>query len=237
MPSPLALELDGDAIVRQFARDDLRHARSRRLLRLHGKDAPAAMFEREADIGPRHGKAAHDVQAGGIFAASACAGICAAPELGEQIARPAPACRAAGQPGLRRPARHDRPPGASPARPRVHGFRASGARRWRSTAALRRESRASPTCSIASSGSFEVAWRSSARAISSGDMPQPSSVTSIRLETALGQRHRDPRRAGIDGIFDQFLERGGRTFDHFARGDAVDESFWKAANLRHLAHA
>lgn len=36
------------------------------------------------------------------------------------------------------------------------------------------------TISICSSGSFEVAWRSSARAISSGRMPQPSSVTSMR---------------------------------------------------------
>ena len=36
------------------------------------------------------------------------------------------------------------------------------------------------TWSISSSGSLEVAWRSSASAISGGDMPQPSSVTSIR---------------------------------------------------------
>ena len=36
------------------------------------------------------------------------------------------------------------------------------------------------TISISSSGSLDVAWRSSARAMSDGDMPQPSSVTSTR---------------------------------------------------------
>ena len=55
-----------------------------------------------------------------------------------------------------------------------------------SRATLAIEGSASPrkpsvaTCSIASSGSFEVAWRSSASAISAGVMPQPSSTTSIR---------------------------------------------------------
>ncbi len=65
-------------------------------------------------------------------------------------------------------------------------------------------------------------------------MPQPSSVIWIELETSLGNCHRDPRRARVDGIFQQFLECGGRTLYNLASGDAVYESLWKSANLRHL---
>ena len=111
------------------------------------------------------------------------------------------------------------------------GFRASAARRWRSKAAPRRESRASSTRSISSPGSFEVAWRSSASAISAGVMPQPSSVTSIRSSPPAGQAHCDPRRSGVDRIFDQFLQRAGRALDHFAGGDAVDQLLRQAAYM------
>ena len=85
------------------------------------------------------------------------------------------------------------------------------------------------TCSIASSGSLEVACRSSASAISSRAMPQPSSATSIRPDPALRQRDRDPRRAGVDRVFDQLLQRAGRSFHHFTGGDAVDEMLGQAA--------
>jgi hypothetical protein len=78
------------------------------------------------------------------------------------------------------------------------------------------------TCSICSSGSFEVAWRSSASSISSGLIPQPSSVTSIIGEPAR-QAHGNVLRPGIDRVLDQFLERRSGPLDHLARGDAVDE--------------
>ena len=36
------------------------------------------------------------------------------------------------------------------------------------------------------------------------------------------RRHLDARGAGIDGVLDQLLDRGGRALDHLAGGDAVD---------------
>jgi hypothetical protein len=51
---------------------------------------------------------------------------------------------------------------------------------------------------------------------------------------ALLQRHVDARRTGIDRILDQLFQRRGRTLDHLAGGDAIDEGFRQKAN-RHAA--
>ena len=40
----------------------------------------------------------------------------------------------------------------------------------------------------------------------------------------------DPAGAGIDGVFDQFLDHAGGPLDHFAGGDAVDDLFGKLAD-------
>ena len=77
------------------------------------------------------------------------------PRAGRQRGRPLPRQRAIVD---------DARPAVGAAHP---AFDASAARRWRSRAAPRRESPASRPASIASSGSLEVAWRSSASAISS----------------------------------------------------------------------
>ena len=45
------------------------------------------------------------------------------------------------------------------------------------------------------------------------------------LEPALPQHHTDSRRARIDRVFNQFLQRAGGSFDHFTGSDAVDEMF------------
>ncbi len=52
-------------------------------------------------------------------------------------------------------------------------------------------------------------------------------------EPAFGNAHIDPGRPRVDRIFDQFLERRGRPFDHFAGGNAVDERLGQAADLGH----
>src|SRR6185312_13666062 len=46
---------------------------------------------------------------------------------------------------------------------------------------------------------------------------------------AVAQRDIDMGGAGVDGVLHQFLHRRGRTLDHFARGDAIDD------DRRHLA--
>ena len=52
-----------------------------------------------------------------------------------------------------------------------------------------------------------------------------------QVGAAIGSGDVDAGGAGIDGIFHQFLDRGGGPFDHFTGGDAVDRTFGETANL------
>ena len=47
---------------------------------------------------------------------------------------------------------------------------------------------------------------------------------------ASGEGDGDPRGPGIDGVFDQFLDRTGRPLHHLAGGDAVGGGLGQAAN-------
>ena len=131
-------------------------------------------------VGPRHRQAAHDVEAGRVLAARRAQELAPRGHLGEQVLDPHARSRRQRGGAFARPARRDRPRASSPGPRRARRLSSV------SRATLAIEGSASPrkpsvaTCSIASSGSFEVAWRSSASAISSGVMPQPSSVTSIQ---------------------------------------------------------
>ena len=53
------------------------------------------------------------------------------------------------------------------------------------------------------------------------------------VDAAAGQRDADAAGPGIDRILDQFLDRGGRTLDHLAGGDPVDDPLRQPANRRH----
>ena len=44
-----------------------------------------------------------------------------------------------------------------------------------------------------------------------------------QLESAGRKAHPDLSRAGVESVFNQFLKRARRAFDHLARGDAIDE--------------
>jgi hypothetical protein len=56
------------------------------------------------------------------------------------------------------------------------------------------------------------------------------------LDTAAGEIDIDPRRARIDAILDQFLQRGRGPVDDLARGDLVDELLRQRAYDRQVAH-
>ena len=71
--------------------------------------------------------------------------------------------------------------------------------------------------------SLLVAWRSRASLASSGDMPEPSSVTTIRAGTATLNLDPQPRGAGIDRVLDQLLHHRGRSLHDLARGDLIDQ--------------
>ena len=83
---------------------------------------------------------------------------------------------------------------------------------------------------IVASGSFEVAWRSTASARSSRVMPAPSSVTRIRRRPPPSVTISMRCRAGVERVLDQLLHRARRPLDHLAGGDAVDDGLGKLAN-------
>ena len=79
------------------------------------------------------------------------------------------------------------------------------ARRW--TAALRRESRAWRwTSRSLTSLSLLVAWRSKASSASSRSMPQPLSATRIRRRPPALDVDAKLGGAGVEGVFEQFLD-------------------------------
>ena len=100
---------------------------------------------------------------------------------------------------------------------------ASAGRPRRSRAAPRRESRAWRCGPRSSSGSFEVAWRSTASASSSAIHAAAVVGDRDQRAAAVVQRDLDAPRAGVDGVLDQLLDRRGRPLDHLAGGDAVDQ--------------
>ncbi len=61
-------------------------------------------------------------------------------------------------------------------------------------------------------------------------MPAPSSVTPMRRLAAAVGEDVDAGRAGVNRVLNQLLDDAGRTLDHFAGGDAVDDSLGKLAD-------
>ncbi len=138
-PQPVADAVDADAVPVELMAEQRRDPR-RRLGRLQRQDPPPVMVEGEGDIAPRHRQPLHRVEAGGIFGARRAQELAPRRHLVEQALDPDPgAGRKRGRPLPGRRAMVDLDPPAVARR--ASGFRASAARRWRSTAAPRRESR------------------------------------------------------------------------------------------------
>ena len=68
-------------------------------------------------------------------------------------------------------------------------------------------------------------------------MPSPSSSTRIELLAAHLHRDRDARRAGVDGVLDEFLDDRRRALHHLAGGDLVGEFGRELADLPHGAYS
>src|SRR5690606_34534798 len=65
-----AIEIDADTVGSKLAARQSCDPRETILPDLHVENAPPVMLKRKADLRPRHGKSADDIQAGGIFAAA-----------------------------------------------------------------------------------------------------------------------------------------------------------------------
>ena len=78
-------------------------------------------------------------------------------------------------------------------------------------------------CKSFSEDSLLVAWRDRASCKSSFSMPLPSSAT-IHAPGATPIRfHADIQRAGVQAVFEQFLEHGCRPLHHLPGGDLIDQ--------------
>ena len=64
-------------------------------------------------------------------------------------------------------------------------------------------------------------------------MPLPSSLTLQQLGAAARELHADVMRAGVEAVFEQFLQGGGGPLDDFAGGDLVDQKIRQHANIGH----
>ena len=70
-------------------------------------------------------------------------------------------------------------------------------------------------------------------AASSGSMPSPSSSTRISFLPPSSHGDRHARRAGVDGVLDQFLDDRRRALDDLAGGDLVGEFGGEAVDSAH----
>ena len=70
-----------------------------------------------------------------------------------------------------------------------------------------------------------VAWRETASAQVAGGHARAVVANPDQADAAFLQVDVDPARAGIQRVFDQFLDHRRGPFDHFAGGDLVDQGF------------
>jgi hypothetical protein len=226
------LEVDGDAIIGERAVDDLRDPRRQPFPVLQPENAPLAVIESEADVGPRHRQAPDHIEAGGILAARRAQELAARRDLGEQVLDPNPRSRRqrGGPFGRERPViDHARPALLrAPHAALERQPRDAGDRRQRLAAKAQRGDLLDRL--VRQLGRRMPLERE--RDFLGG---HAASVVGHfdPCESAIFDLDRDPRRAGVDCVLDQFLERGGRPLDHFARGNTVDQRLRQAANCRH----
>jgi hypothetical protein len=73
---------------------------------------------------------------------------------------------------------------------------------------------------VAVDGKREIAMRHAAAVVGDADPPPTAAIG----------KDVDPAGAGVDGVFDEFLDHARGTFDHLAGGDAVDDLFGELAD-------
>jgi hypothetical protein len=180
---------------------------------------------------PRHGQPLYDVDAGGIFGARRAQELAPGGHALEQrLHLDARAGRQRGGPLLHQHAIvDDSPPAVAPthptfdreprdARDRGQRFAAKTERFDRFDGAIHQQAFGQLGGGVALQRKGDVVGSHPAAVVGHLDRRQP----------AFAQRHGDARGTRVDGVFDQLLERAGRSFDHFTGSDAVDQMLGKA---------
>ena len=186
--------------------------------------------EREGDVGPAHGEAAHHLADRLALGAVALEELEPRRRRVEQVAHLDAGAFAERRRLHRRISRRRRP--RSPRR----AARSRAA--WRSRAAPPRRSRAAPrrgsrACGCRGGRRRRASrWRG-ARPRARGRprvMPAPSSLTRMSRRPPPSVAISMRRRAGVERVLDQFLDHARRPLDHLAGGDAVDDGLGELAD-------
>ena len=89
-PNAFALKIQGNAIVDKLAAGQCCDAFGPHGCWLHRQHTPPVMFDRKADVRPRHRKPLHSVQSSGIFGARAAQEFAPCGHIAEQVFNPHP---------------------------------------------------------------------------------------------------------------------------------------------------
>ena len=228
----VALHIDGHPVVLKLASDNLGHALAGALHRLHRENAPLAMGEGEADIGPRHRQAAHHIVAGGIFAARSAQEFAPRWHFGKQLFDPNTRSGGdGGRPILCQRAMIDHAPPAFACISRAALDSQSGyaGDAWERLSP--ETQRGNLLNRLVGQFGSRVAFQRKRHLLR---VHRAAIIGNFeRCQPAFDNAHRDPRRTCIHCIFDQFFQRRSGALHHLACRDPVYERFWKAANLRH----
>ena len=221
-----AIQIDADAVCRQIALRQRRNAAQLILPALHVEHAPSVMLDHKPNVGARHRQPLYDVKAGGIFATRAAQEFAASRDAREQILD-----RDAGALGERRGSFGDEraivdnaPPAVTARDPAVERQpRNAGDRRQRLAP---KTQRADILDRVVGQLRSRMAFERQ-RHVRSGH----AAAVILNLQprnSALGDSHRNATRAGVDGVFDQFFQRCGGSFDHFTGCDPIYQRFGQA---------
>ena len=221
-----AVEIDPDAVRGQIALGQRGDAAQLILPALHIERAAPVVLDDETDIGPRHREPLHHVEASRIFAARAAQEFAAGGNAREQIFNDdAGAVRQRGRAfGDHDAIVDDAPPAVAARDPAFERQpRDAGDRRQSFAAKAQRRDILDRVigqlgCRMAFERQRHVGGGHAAAVILDLE-PRNSTVS---------DSHRDARRPGVDGVFDQFFERCGGSFDHFTGCDPIYERFRQA---------
>ena len=238
-PDTVARRLYGQRVVGEIAPHDRGQARQPRvqqfpLGRLEALGRAPVRGQGEGDFGMRHGKLVDHVGHGRRLGARAFHEL--EPRRGseEQIAR-----LDAGAAAKRRRRGRADPPALDRQGPRLAGAARPAGQGEPAHRADRRQ-RLAPKTQGADVGQVVVGQLGSDVALDrQRKLVRAHAVAVVgdrdQRSAAVRQRHVDTRRAGVDGVLDQFLDHRRRTFDHLAGGDAVDQTVGQAAQSHALA--
>ena len=224
---PVPLQADDHMIVGKLPVGERGDPLLARLARLHAQHAAAVMLDREGDRRMGHGEATHDVETGSIFRLGRAQEFAPRGHPGEELVDgDARAGRQGGRPfGHQHAIVDGAVPAIGAARPAVDRQARDRRDRWQRLApeTQRRDILDRVVGHLGGGMAFQRqghVLRIHAAAVIADLDP---------VEPAARQAHGDARRAGIQRVFDDFLERAGGSFDHFACGNAIDQMFGQTA--------